>query len=228
MTENEFDNLYWKQYLMIEKEFKSTTKYVTIDSQNFKTYSDVYTKILLQIGSEIDVVAKILCKEINVNSTASDINKYGLEICMRFTDFTKIIVACGDIDLKPWAGWTVGYAGIPGSPIWWQIYNGVKHNRNKFETYGAGSDVFTEINYKLANQENVLNALAALFQLEQYLYSIILHNVRVETPIPGSRLFSLKGNGWENKQFGKDTIVFIDKEDGCLYRIEADTFYTDI
>lgn len=57
MSEEEFVNLYWKQYIMIEKEFRQTTKYVALDSINFKTYSDAYIKLLLQIGSEVDIVA---------------------------------------------------------------------------------------------------------------------------------------------------------------------------
>ena len=57
MTENEFVNLYWKQYIMLEKEFRKTVKYVALDSINFETYSDAYVKLLIQIGSEVDIVS---------------------------------------------------------------------------------------------------------------------------------------------------------------------------
>ena len=40
MTENEFINLYWKQYIMLEKEFRNTVNYVALDYINFETYSD--------------------------------------------------------------------------------------------------------------------------------------------------------------------------------------------
>lgn len=58
MTSDEFTNRYWRQYLMIEKKFKTTVKYVAVDHENFSIYSDVYAKLLLQIGSEVDVVAR--------------------------------------------------------------------------------------------------------------------------------------------------------------------------
>lgn len=226
MKESEFENLYWKQYLMIEKEFRSIVKYVAIDSLNFKSYSDAYVKLLLEIGSEIDVVAKKMCKEINSNSNAHKIGQYASEITGRFPEFTQVIISCGDFDLKSWDGWNAGTISSPGSPIWWQIYNGIKHNRNKVETYGMGTNAITQMNYKLANQENVLNALAGLYQLELYLYLLSDHNQDVETPLPGSRLFKLKNQGWENKHFGKDTLSFIRKE--CLYLFEANTPYSDI
>ena len=55
MTDEEFTNLYWKQFLMIEKEFRRAIQYVALSSENFNTYSDFFAKVLLQIGSEIDV-----------------------------------------------------------------------------------------------------------------------------------------------------------------------------
>lgn len=216
MTETEFYNQYWKQYIMIEKEFKVSVKYVAIDKLSFAAYSDVYAKLLLQIGSEVDVVAKILCREINQLSTADKINQYQKEICSRFSEYSTVTVACGDIDLKPWSGWS------HATPEWWSIYNGVKHNRNKIESHG---NISME-NYKFANQENVLNALAGLYQLEQYLYTIINHDPHIETPLPGSRLYKLKDQGWENKFFGQDTFFYVDN--GELYTVFADIPYTDM
>lgn len=216
MTESEFHNQYWKQYILIEKEFKASIKYVAIDDSNFTAYSDVYAKLLLQIGSEIDVVAKLLCKEINSISNADNILQYQSEINTRFSEFENVTVSCCDTDLKPWDGWAAS------SPEWWKAYNGVKHNRNKIETYGS----VTKENYKFANQKNVLNALAGLYQLEQYLYSVILHDKQEETPLPGSRLFKLKNQGWQNKHFGQDSLFYV--KDGCLYHMYADTPYSDI
>ena len=216
MKETEFKNQYWKQYIMIEKEFKSSIRYNAIDISNFSSYSDVYAKLLLQTGSEVDVVAKALCKEINITSISDTIQQYQLEICTRFPEFDKVTVSCGDLDLCPWSGWTAT------SPIWWKTYNGVKHNRNKIETYGSE----TRENYKFANQGNTINALAGLFQLEQYLYSVITHTPGEETPLPGSRLFKLKDQGWETVHFGQDLLLYV--KNGCLHSIVTDTLYSDI
>ncbi len=78
MAEREFTNLYWKQFLMIEKEFRKAIQYVALSEDNYNTYSDFFVKILLQIGSEIDVVAKTLCREINAKSKAKRIYEYSM------------------------------------------------------------------------------------------------------------------------------------------------------
>ena len=158
MTDSEFHNLYWKQYILIEKEFRASIKYAAIDNSNFSTYSDAYAKLLLQIGSEVDVVAKLLCKEINPASNVDNILQYQSVISAKFPEYEKVTVSCSDLDLNAWDGLGVS------SPVWWKVYNAVKHNRNKTETY----DTVTKENYKFANQKNVLYALAGLYQLEQY------------------------------------------------------------
>ena len=216
MTDSEFHNLYWKQYILIEKEFRASIKYAAIDNSNFSTYSDAYAKLLLQIGSEVDVVAKLLCKEINPASNVDNILQYQSVISAKFPEYEKVTVSCSDLDLNPWDGLGVS------SPVWWKVYNAVKHNRNKTETY----DTVTKENYKFANQKNVLYALAGLYQLEQYLYSVIAHDPYEETPLPGSRLFMLKDQGWESKHFGQDTLFYI--KDGCLHQLYSDTPYSDI
>lgn len=216
MTENEFLNLYWKQYLLIEKEFKATTKYAAIDRTNFSTFSDAYAKILLQVGSEVDVISKQLCKEINSSSNAQKIDSYGKEIIGCFPEFENVTVSCDDIDLQPWNGWATR------SPQWWKIYNGVKHNRNEIVSYNG----FAQENFRFANQEVTLRALAGLFQEEQYLYTVIQHDPHMETPLPGSRLFRLKDQGWEKKQFGLDTLFYI--HEGCLYYMHANFTYSDL
>ena len=207
MTENEFVNLYWKQYIMLEKEFRKTVKYVALDSINFETYSDAYVKLLIQIGSEVDIVSKALCKEINTASNAHNISQYQPEIISKFPDFYDVIVRSEVTDLKPWDSWRQQL-----SPFWWGKYNAVKHNRNDKE------DGVKE-NYKYANLQNTINALAGLYQMEMYLYSVILHKPSVETPLPGSRLFTLDKCGWETMHFGTDSLTY--GKDGCLYFEDA-------
>lgn len=71
------------------------------------------------------------------------------------------------------------------SPSWWNDYNGVKHNR-----IGRVDGMYY---YKKANQNNVLYALAALFQVEMYFYNLLADNENLErkTPLPKSKLFSI-------------------------------------
>lgn len=55
-------NLYWNQYISIEKEFAETVNYVALAEDNYRTYSDAYIKIMLQLGSEVDIALKLYCQ----------------------------------------------------------------------------------------------------------------------------------------------------------------------
>ena len=217
MLEKEFINLYWKQYLMIEKELKQSIKYVAIDKDNYNCYSDAYAKLLLQIGSEVDVVFKQLCLEIDNNTSANRIDEYREVVINRFPEFESVSVICEEIILKPWANF------ISKTPDWWRIYNGVKHNRNAIQDY----DGVLKENYKFANQGVVLKALAGLYQEEQYLFSLIRSEESPDTPLPGSRLFKLIGDEWEGKSFIKD-LGFVDRGGGNIVVFQAELSYNDV
>ena len=70
----------WHYFLSIERDFIGTIDFVELHTTNEKTYSNAYAKLLLLIGSEADVVAKMLCKQVNLASTAGNINEYRLEL----------------------------------------------------------------------------------------------------------------------------------------------------
>lgn len=62
MTPQSFSKIFWKQYLLLEKDFLETDEFVTIDKNNFKTFSSRYTYLLLNICSEIDSIVEEYCK----------------------------------------------------------------------------------------------------------------------------------------------------------------------
>lgn len=220
MKEKEFLEFYWRQYLLLEKEFNSTTKYVAIDDINRLTYSDAYLKLMLQIGSEIDVVAKKVCFEIVSTGKPNKINQYQSIILNRYPEFSKVAVFVKKNSnlIIPWDCWD------KESPIWWKAYNSIKHNRND-----VNKIVKCEIkeNYKLANQINVLSSLAALYQMEQYLYLSVDHRNGIETPLPGSRLFILKNFIWDKMHFGEDQLIYLNDE-GDYIIWNSDFSYHDI
>lgn len=217
MLEDVFLERYWKQFLLMEKELRKTDLYTTISRDNFETYSDNYLKILLQIGSEVDVVAKVLCREINSSSTADTIVGYRSELLTAFPEIEQVTVRCKDIDIKPWDGWS------NDSPVWWKVYNGVKHNREKIETYGN----LPRENYKFANLENVIKAMAALYLLEIYLFTKITDaSLHLDTPIPGSRLYKAIDHGWEGKNTYQDITLYV--ENGCLSMVSGSFLYSDL
>jgi len=164
---------YFDYYLELENDLFDTESYVTIEEDNYKTYSIKYAKIYLSICSEIDCLLKEICRNINPSTNADKINLYYPIITTSFENFKQeaIYYKKQKIELYPWEGWEES-----ASPKWWTYYNKVKHQRLEKEPS-------TNIPYyKFANLENVLNALAALYVVEQYyMYS---YNYLTEASIP--------------------------------------------
>ena len=145
---------HWHYFLTLDADLDLTSRYVEICKDNFKTYSIEYVRILLAAGSEIDVVAKLLCKKIDSSREAENINHYREIITAKYPHFheMEVVLPLYPIDpLIPWSAWkgTV-------NPEWWKSYNDVKHKRH--------------LNFRKANLENVLNAVAGLFVMVTYLY----------------------------------------------------------
>lgn len=136
-----------------------------------------YAKQLISIGSELDIVFKALCNEVDPTKARSCITDYANILCGydNLTDAT-VQFSYNKESYKPFDGWT------PNSkPSWWGDYNKVKHNR-------AEND-----NIKLANLKNVFNALAALFILNRYLCKIVCSNKIMKEPEIKSNLFTMVG-----------------------------------
>lgn len=191
--------------MILEKDFLATERYLAIDSLNFSAFSNEYIKQYQAICSEIDVIAKSFCREMESGFKNGSINTYCKCIVDNNPDFASRVVKLRDkgIVLKPWENWT--YTMVTqkngstrpeaNNPDWWQKYNKVKHNRTTTNSQ-TGLPY-----YKLANQKNVLDALAALFQLEMY-YHRLLHQkhfqAEPDVPGPGSQIFEIEnwGSNW--------------------------------
>ena len=193
----EFLQRYWNYFLILEKDFLATERYLAIDTLNFKAYSNEYIKLYQTVCSEIDVIAKSYCGALGTK--AKNINEYCQCITINNTDFTNRTVRLGEksIDLQPWKNWLFtteiqsdGKTKVSFiSPDWWTKYNKVKHSRTtKNQETGLPY-------YKLANQENVLNSLAALYQLEIYYYRYLHTQTspnEPDVPYPPSQIFHIK------------------------------------
>ncbi|AOZ95465.1 hypothetical protein [Butyrivibrio hungatei] len=152
------DNQYYSYYREIEDTFLDTEKYVAIDSINFATFSTRYNWLLQSICSEVDSIFKIIarnaCKK--KYEGISDYYIFAKEYLPVLFENT-VEIPFRNIELKPFASWEGD-----SSPKWWKIYNGIKHDREKKNEKGVPV-------YKRANLEMVLNALAGLYLLENYL-----------------------------------------------------------
>jgi hypothetical protein len=144
---------HWEFFMALDSDLDDASRYVEISPDNFKTYSIEFVHLLLAAGSEIDVVAKELCKKIEPSGNPSKITDYREIITRAYPKFHTIEISAPrhGITLRPWTSW-----GIGCNPDWWQWYNKVKHERHLF--------------YMEANLENVLGSISALFGIILYLY----------------------------------------------------------
>lgn len=163
--------IHWRQFIALEADLLRLSKYIEFDKRNFRTFSIELSNLLLSTGSEVDVVAKLLCKKIDPKSKAKYISHYGNQIGAALPRVSKMKVHLPSygINLQPWTNWN---SSPRKSPNWWKSYNNVKHQRDKF---------FPE-----ANLGNVLNALGGLYILTLYLYREIANEALLR---PNSMLF---------------------------------------
>ena len=164
-----FINQFWKYYVNLENDFLSLERYVTFESDNLSTYSLEYNRLYQAIGSEVDVVAKELCRLLG-NNGSKNITGYCKTIndkCTKFKD-EEIEVKIFKTKIYPWKDCDKKAAKKElNNPIWWELYNKVKHFRLAICDY-ENCDLLNKPFYKAANLKNVLDALAGLFQLEFY------------------------------------------------------------
>ena len=73
MTPQSFSKIFWKQYLLLEKDFLETDEFVTISKANSDTFSNRYTYLFLNICSEIDSIAEEYCKIVKAPSKVKNI-----------------------------------------------------------------------------------------------------------------------------------------------------------
>ena len=145
--------IHWNYFLTLDADAAKFSRYVEFSGSNFATYSIELARILMAASSEVDAVAKLLCKKIDSSKDAENIIHYREIIMGAFPRVASFLVSIPRFGLTfiPWQNWASGK-----SPDWWQDYNSVKHERN--------------VNFNRANLSNVLNSIAALYVLLLYYY----------------------------------------------------------
>jgi len=66
----------WRYFISIETDFVETLNFVDLDPRNGSAFSNEFAKLLLLIGSEVDVVAKMIFKGVAGHEAAHRINGY--------------------------------------------------------------------------------------------------------------------------------------------------------
>lgn len=146
--------LHWIYFLALESDVARVARFIEFQPANFATFSIELGRILLSASSEVDVVAKLVCSQLDPSAKPRNINGYAKVILTstpKFVTLAALIPRFG-LTLRPWDTWTE-----KDSPLWWRAYNGVKHQRATF--------------FHEANLQHTLNAVAALFLITIFYYA---------------------------------------------------------
>jgi hypothetical protein len=144
---------HWECYKSILGDLETISRYVQISPDNYSTYGTELTRLLLSVCSEVDVVAKLLCRTVMPDECVGNIEDYRRILCPRFPGLPKVEVSLPQyvISLTPWCEWLE-----ERTPNWWSCYNKVKHKRDE--------------HFREGNLGNVLLGAGALCVLVCYLY----------------------------------------------------------
>lgn len=203
MNLNQFKQHYLNHYLLLEKDFIETMQYVTVEKSNFETYSVIFLKLLLAIGSEIDIMLDFVSKlyDPSSNETGFSCSKV---IWRHENDITKLEIELieKDTTLVPWKADEKYSSHLP---TWWTAYNEIKHNR-----YGIAEKFdSTKRYYQFANLINILNSLAALYSLELYAYKFIANTEKERFFVPTCKtIFTINSSHWKDISFGNGIVYY--------------------
>jgi hypothetical protein len=145
--------VHWNYFLALEHDLELASRYVEFCSDNMQTYSVEFAHLLLAASSEVDVVAKLLCRRLDATAPRTNIEQYRQVLTTHVADLPHMQVSVPryGLTLTPWVNWVSST-----KPDWWQSHNNVKHERNAF--------------FQEATLKNALNAMAALLTLVFHYY----------------------------------------------------------
>lgn len=216
MNREEFCKYHWEYYLVLEKDFLGTERYVSfelgdnylynqelpMDLGNSLTFSNEYIKQYQAVCSEVDVIMKSICRELGSTSAIEMKNGYTTTILNNWSTIKQQKVKMKDIELQPFSNWeqSPNYK----SPDWWNPYNKVKHERI--------------IHFKNANLKNILNALAGLFVLENYFVKFIGDRDNdMDVPNDISRIFEMVNYSTRETVVGRNEYLATEKDIDALF-----------
>jgi hypothetical protein len=181
-------NHHWNYYLALEEDMERVSRFIEFSEKNYCVYSIELAHILFTASSEFEIVARMLCAELDRNAKRENINEIRRVLMKHVPEIAKETIYvdryCLTLD-TPLENFAIGK-----SPRWWDSYNAVKHNRNeKFEH---------------ATLENALQALASLLIVALYYEKArkqsINFNEAVKTLKPESSLLRFNPHYYDDIQ----------------------------
>ncbi len=159
--------IHWNYFIALEQDLEVVSRYIEFSEHNFSVYSIELAHLLFAAASEVDVIAKLLCKRFQPTANPDNINDYQGILLAELPDLPtmEIFIARYGLSFKPWGNWR---QSGNRNPLWWGSYNKVKHQRDAY--------------FDKATLKNAFNALGALLILVYCYYSYEL------APSNGERL----------------------------------------
>ena len=158
--------IHWNYFLALERDMEVVARFVEFNERNFSTFSIELAHLLFAAASEVDVVAKLLCKHAAPGSPCGNIDDYRSTLQRVVPELSRetVFVPRHGLMLEPWAAWVSNT-----NPRWWRAYNDVKHER--------------DAHFQDATLENALNALGALLLLTVHYYAATLPPLQHPSPL---------------------------------------------
>lgn len=148
--------IHWNYLISIEQDIIRLSNFIEFSEENFNTYSLELLKLNLSIGSEIDVVMKLLCKSYYPTKDFKTIKDYKVFINKNLPNIISepITIPRYEINFKPLEEIGRFEKGIYCTPFWWNHYNDIKHRR--------------DLAYEKANLKNLIFSFGALILINIY------------------------------------------------------------
>ena len=83
---------HWQYFVALCHDLERIGRFVEFEADNFSTHSTEFALLYLAAGSEIDAVAKMLCKTINPVTKLKNVNDYRGIILTKYPDFPTVEV----------------------------------------------------------------------------------------------------------------------------------------
>lgn len=149
--------LHWNYLLALDRDMESVSRYIEFAEPNFSAYSIELAHLLFAASSEVDVVAKLVCAQLDPAAPRGNIDQYRAVLVRHLPPLpnTPVHVPRYGLVFRPWDNWASGR-----NPAWWRSYNNVKHERDQY--------------FHEATLKNALNALGALLLLTYHYYALSL------------------------------------------------------
>jgi hypothetical protein len=147
-------NIHWNYFIALERDLELISRYIEFTETNFATFSIELAHLIFAAASEVDVIAKLLCKQVEPDKSPNKIYAYRKIIKKHFPEVLSAIIHIPryGISFTPWVNWAEDI-----NPDWWVSYNNVKHKRN---------ESFSE-----ATLQNALNAIGGLLIFTHQYYT---------------------------------------------------------